>query len=66
MPAGGPASWFLSLAVASETRRNRRWRQEMTSVVLMTAGVGFMVLALTMFLAVTANGEPYRGPGTKR
>lgn len=51
MPAGGPASWFLSLAVASETRRNRRWRQEMTSVVLMTAGVGFMVLALTMFLA---------------
>ena len=23
-------------------------------------------VALTMFLAVTANGEPYRGPGTKR
>ena len=23
-------------------------------------------VALTMFLAVTANGEPYAGPGTKR
>lgn len=35
----------------SEMRRPRRWRDEVLSIVLMTAGVAFMVLALTMFLS---------------